>query len=282
VVRFLALVVVLLFDLAGASTQPEHMPANELVRQIVANELKAENQDHSHWKFRLRTEKPGSPSEVDEVVETKAGDLQFPVSIDDRQVNASEKQRAEERIEQVKRDPAALKESLKDKSEDSNRSQHMLQMLPDAFIFSYGKREGELVQLDFRPKADFRPATREDEVFHAMAGTLSVDVKKQRIARISGHLIQEVKFAGGLLGHLDKGGIFDVKQEEVSPGYWELTVLNVQMTGRVLFFKTIAVHQQCSRSNFQRVPDNLTVAQAAEMLHNAEQIALFSRQHGRI
>jgi len=53
-----------------------------------------------------------------------------------------------------------------------------------------------------------------------------------------------VKFGGGLLGHLHPGGTLDVKQAEVAPGYWELTVLNVHMKGKALFFKTIAVNQK--------------------------------------
>jgi hypothetical protein len=43
-------------------------------------------------------------------------------------------------------------------------------------------------------------------------------------------------------------------------------VLNVHMTGRALFYKTIGEQQQFSRSEFKRVPDNLTLAQAEEML----------------
>jgi hypothetical protein len=38
------------------------------------------------------------------------------------------------------------------------------------------------------------------------------------------------------------------------------------MRGKALFFKTIAAHQQVVRSDFKRVPDDLTVEQAAEML----------------
>ncbi len=38
------------------------------------------------------------------------------------------------------------------------------------------------------------------------------------------------------------------------------------MHGKALFFKTISVQQNEIRSNFQRVPDNLTLAQAAEEL----------------
>lgn len=141
-------------------------------------------------------------------------------------------------------------------------------MLPDAFTFKFGVRRGELVQLKFSPNPDFKPPNREAEVFHAMRGSLWVDSKKLRVAEISGHLMDEVKFGGGVLGHLDSGGTFDVKQAEVSSGYWELTLLNVHMKGKALFFKTITVNQQYARRALKQVPDTLTVAGGIKMLEN--------------
>jgi hypothetical protein len=79
-------------------------------------------------------------------------------------------------------------------------------------------------------------------------------------------LIQDVKFADGWLGHLDAGGEFHVRQSEVVPRHWELTLLHVNMHGKVLFFKTIAEQQEEIRTNFQLVPDNMTLAEAAEQL----------------
>jgi hypothetical protein len=69
-----------------------------------------------------------------------------------------------------------------------------------------------------------------------------------------------------LLGHLDKGGEFQVKQSEVAPGHWEIDLLHINMHGKALFFKTVAVQQDEVRTNFQRVPDNLTLAEAAKEL----------------
>jgi hypothetical protein len=60
--------------------------------------------------------------------------------------------------------------------------------------------------------------------------------------------------------------VFDVKQAEVAPGYWELTFLNVQMKGKALFFKTIGAQQKFSKSDFKLMPDDLTIAQTAEIL----------------
>ena len=139
-------------------------------------------------------------------------------------------------------------------------------MLPDALIVKYGERGHDLVELLFEPNPNFNPPTREASVFHAMEGRIWISLKENRLAEIEGHLRREVKFGGGLLGYLEKGGEFHVKQSEVLPQHWEISLLHVNMHGRVLFFKTISVQQDESRSNFRQVPDNLTLAQAAEEL----------------
>ena len=100
-----------------------------------------------------------------------------------------------------------------------------------------------------------------------MEGVLWVNGRQKRLVEISGHLTRPVKFGGGLLGHLDAAGHFYVKQEEVQPGYWELVVLDVNMKGKALFFKTIGVQGETKRSMFRRVRDDLTAAQGANLLY---------------
>jgi hypothetical protein len=99
-----------------------------------------------------------------------------------------------------------------------------------------------------------------------MEGELVVDTKQQRIVEFSGHLIHAVDFGGGLLGHLNQGGTFDVRQEEVAPNHWELVLLKINMNGKALFFKTISVQQDEKHSGFHRVPDTLTLAQGEDLL----------------
>lgn len=88
---------------------------------------------------------------------------------------------------------------------------------------------------------------------------------------------QEVKFAGGLLGHLDKGGTFNVKQSEIAPGVWDVTYMNIQMNGKALFFKTIAVREKDIRSDYRRVSSQLTLAQAADLLNRQTNMAASTR-----
>ncbi len=242
--------------------------ANELARKVLMNELKAEAEDRSHWMLRLETEST-SGTQVDEVVETRQGDLKRRLTVNGRPLTAKQEHDEEKRIKKLTQSSAALRASQRAESEDTARSQRMLRMLPDALIFSFGEHRGDTVELHFTPSLHFQPHSREAQVFKAMQGNMRVNNKEMRLVEITGRLSHEVKFGGGLLGHLDSGGQFEVKQEQVAPGYWELTLLNVNMKGKALFFKTIGVQQKLRRTDFHQVADDLTLAQAADLLHQA-------------
>jgi hypothetical protein len=81
---------------------------------------------------------------------------------------------------------------------------------------------------------------------------------------------------------LDKGGEFHVKQSKVAPGLWEITLLHVNMQGKALFLKTIAVQENEIRTNFQRVPDNLTLSAAAQQLQKQSSVKSASVSGGAI
>ncbi|PYX51148.1 MAG: hypothetical protein DMG79_04075 [Acidobacteria bacterium] len=269
-----ALILLFSFQVSAVAqeSQRSEQNSNELARKILQNEIKAEADDHSHWSFQLEYES-GEGKETDEVVETKDGDLKHPVLINGHPLSAKEEHEAEERIQTFVRDPARLRKSAHEQSEDLARSQRLFKMLPDALIFSFAEDHGDTVKLHFKPNTQFRPPTREARVFQAMEGDLWVNRKQSRLAGISAHITHEVKFGGGWLGHLDPGGHFEVQQEEVAPGYWEMTRLNVDMKGKVLFFKTISVQQKTYRANLHRIPDNLTLAQAADLLRKQVLVA---------
>ena len=98
-----------------------------------------------------------------------------------------------------------------------------------------------------------------------------LDQQQKRLVEVDGKLTSPVKFAGGLLGHLDQGGTFTVLQKEVRPGSWETVRMHVQMSGKALFFKTISVQQDETYTDFKQVPDTITIQGAADLLkHDAE------------
>lgn len=250
---------------SSSQTSDARPPASELARQIIDNELQAQKNDHSHWMLRLETRKSGK-NELREVVETKDGDLDWLISVNQKPLPENQRSERQRGLQRLISNPAELKRSQREKDQDQARSQRLLKALPDALVFEYGEQRGDLVELKFKPKPHFRPPSHEAAVVHAMDGTLWVNAKQKRLAAISGHLTRPVKFGGGLLGHLDAGGHFYVKQEEVQPGYWELAVLDVDMKGKALFFKTIGVQENMKRTMFRRVRDDLTAAQGASLL----------------
>ena len=103
-------------------------------------------------------------------------------------------------------------------------------------------------------------------MLHEMAGEIWVDPKQQRLVSINGQLTNEVKFGGGFLGHLEKGGEFRMKRTEIAPGHWEVIEIVVNMRGKALLFKTISVQQKEVHGNFETVPDDLSLSDAAGLL----------------
>ncbi len=110
-----------------------------------------------------------------------------------------------------------------------------------------------------------------------MDGFIIVNTRQNRLVEISGQLTNGVGFLGGLFGHLDPGGTFDVRRQEIAPQYWAISHLKVNMNGKILFFKTIAVQQDETHSDFQRIPDTTTLTQAEEL---AEKRSIPPNPHG--
>jgi hypothetical protein len=162
--------------------------------------------------------------------------------------------------------PREIRQHQKKQHEDGEQARNMLKMFPEAFRFQYDGTQGSLVRLKFAPNPKFRPPDHATQVFHHMTGTMLVDPKQKRLAAINGTLTSEVKFFGGVFGHLDKGGTFEVRQQEVAPRVWEVTAMHVHMNGKALLFKTIAVQEDETYSDFHGVPPSTTLAQAAELL----------------
>jgi hypothetical protein len=250
---------------AYAQSSNDALPAGELLRRAVDGELKAQAADHTEWKYQARVRDDGR-DQVKTVIETHEGDLERLRSVNGQPLTPEQEKQEDDRIENLIHNRREQRKLRHEKEEDGQKTERLFKMLPDAMTARYGRREGDLVEILFTPNPNFHPPSHEAAVFHGMEGRIWVNARENRLAEIEGRLMETIKFGGGLLGHLDKGGEFHVKQSEVGPGHWEITLMHVNMHGRILFFKTIGVQQDETQTDFQRVPDNLTLAQAEEDL----------------
>jgi hypothetical protein len=250
--------------------------AQELAKKVVDNEAKAANNDQSRWSYESIAEKSGRKEER-AVIETKDGNIDRLISINGQPLTPVQQKKENDRIQKLLKNPSEQKKEKEAQQKDAQEMIRSLKLLPQALLFSYGSQRGGSIQLLFKPNPQFHAHSNEARVLNALAGELWVDSKENRIEEIKGHLIRDVRFWGGLAGHLNKGGQFYVKQVEAAPGHWLLSKIDVQMNGKALFFKTISVRQIESHTHFQRVSDDLTLAQAAQVLSRFRTLAQADR-----
>ncbi len=250
----------------ASSFSPDIQNPDALVREVIHNEMEAQLSDQSLWCYREQRQEDGKPAKTLQVCQTKDGELERLVALDGRELTSLQAQAEDERIQRLVSRPEQLRAKQKKDREDGEQARNLLATLPDAFLFQCDHQSGNLVTLRFRPNPAFRPSTRSAQVFHHMEGTLVVDAAQGRLVEINGHLTSEVKFLGGLLGHLDKDGTFCVKQQNVGEGHWDLRFMSVQMSGKALFFKTITVLETKSLIDYKPLPRGATLRQAADFL----------------
>ena len=257
-------------SLASAQTQNAppttlELDANRLARDVLQNEIQAEIDDDSLWCYRELREEQGE-NKLFGVCQTKDGEIDRLLEVDGRELSPTERQAEDQRIQKMLNDPNQMRQQQKKRQDDGKQERDMLKMFPDAFRFQYDGMQGNLIKLKFTPNPDFHASRRAAQVFRHMQGSLLLDPEQKRLAEIEGQLISDVKFGWGLLGHLDKGGTFRVQQEDLGSRHWELTFLDVEMKGKALLFKSIAVREKVRDTDFQLVPDDLKPEEAFEIL----------------
>jgi hypothetical protein len=282
------LVLLAICGTAGAqiSAAPPDSPA-ELVRSAVKNELAAANNTVVKHMFCSRKKTPkGSQTKL--YVETNDAIAAMLIAVNDQPVTADQRQGEIDHLAWLTGSPEQLRKKQAREKEDAERSLRIIRALPDAFHYEYagtengtatlGQTGAQLAKLKFTPNPDYSPPTRVEEVLAGMQGYLLIDSDARRLARIDGTLFRNISFGWGIVGHLDKGGHFLVQQAQVGDGTWGITGMSLNITGKILLFKSLSMVSDESFSDFQRVPDNLPFAKGVELL-KAEQENLARNGH---
>jgi len=250
--------------LAQSPSGPQPSPM-QIVKNVIYNEMHPSAVNNVYWRYRLE-KTSGSRQETRTVIETKSGSIDRLTAVAGQPLSGAQAANETKRILRFSHNPDEQRKAEEARRKDAEQCNTFLKMIPDAFVFEYAEQNANAIKLKFKPNPHFQPPSREGKVLQQMAGEMWVDARQQRLISISGQLMNDVKFGGGLLGHLEKGGRFIVKRVEIAPGDWELTDLTVNMQGKALLFKNIAVQQKEVHSNFERMPDEITMADAVNVL----------------
>src|SRR5215468_9051107 len=227
--------------------------ARELVRQVVANELKQEELDKSHFMFKLKKVTPKG-TRVQQIVQTDQGSIARTLMLDGKPTTDDIRQ-AEEQKRRRKRE-----------KEDENRAQIMVRALPNAFFYQEIGQDGDTLKLRFRPDPAYEPQSREESIYTGTAGELWLNLPQERLRKIDAHLMRDVDFGWGILGRLYKGGSFMVEQEQVDATHWDTTVLKLDLRGKALLFKSLVFDEQEFETEFRRLPDHVSLSEGLDIL----------------
>ena len=260
VVAFLTVGTALAQSPSGSQLSPM-----QIVKNVIYNEMHPSAVNNVYWRYRLE-KTSGSRQETRTVIETKSGSIDRLTAVAGQPLSGAQAANEAKRIVRFSHSPDEQRKAEEARRKDAEQCNTFLKMIPNAFVFEYAEQNANAIKLDFKPNPHFQPPSREGKVLQQMAGEMWVDARQQRLISISGQLMNDVRFGGGLLGHLEKGGRFIVKRVEIAPGDWELTDLTVNMQGKALLFKNIAVQQKEVHSNFERMPDEITMADAVNVL----------------
>lgn len=205
-------------------------------------------------------------SETRSVIETTEGRADRIVLFRDEPLEPDQQQKQTHRLEKLLRDRDAVKDELHEQRSETQRRIRMLKALPQALIFHFDGRENSLLRFTFRPNPDFSPKDRETQMYRGMEGTLWLEPAQERIVRIEGKLVKDVSFGWGILGKLNKGGIYEITQAQITPGVWRITALNIDVKGRAFIWDSFRVFRQENNSHFRRTSTSLAYRDAVHAL----------------
>lgn len=252
----------------SVSVAAPEMPAQQLVRIAIDNELAASGEDGVKHIFRSRKQTPkGSQTKL--YVETSEAMAGMLIAINDQPLTAERQQGEVEHLGWLMENPDQLRKKHAREKEDAERTLRIIKALPDAFRYQYATDSNDapgLTRLKFTPNSDYEPPSRVEQVLEGMDGYLLINTASKRLERIDGTLFKDVSFGWGIIGRLDKGGTFGVHQENIGNGDWEITEIKLKITGKILLFKGISMISDEVFSDFRAVPKGTTFVQAVEML----------------
>jgi len=244
------------------------IPAGQLVREVVYNELH-DHQGHGYWRYWIERRMPNETRLIDQV-ETAEGLVSRLSMSNGRPVSAVGQREEQARLDHLLSSPREQARHRQEYADDEKQIGRIVALLPDAFLFEYAGEENGCHRLRFRPNPNYSAHSVEARIFHAMSGELWVSATYMRLARLDGHLVENVDFGYGILGRLYKDGWFRLERTQVSASDCKTERLEVHMSGRAMFFKTIAREMSEARGGFVPVPAGMNLTQGMMLLEQTE------------
>ena len=248
--------------LVAQGSQPEALQA---LRAAVRAEMEANQTDKTIWIYHDHDKTPDADGTY-LTIETRQGTLRRLIALNGQPLSPAAATAETQRIDGYVHDPDAQAKARKNSAHDGAQATELLNMLPDAFVWSTVSETPELITLSFRPNPSFSPPDMQSRVMGAMTGELVIARNGNRIRTLRGQLSYNVLIGFGLLAKMFKGGTFDVERRLVGEDHWQITETHVHIGGHALLFHSIGQQEDEVKTDWKPSQDD-TLEAAARTLN---------------
>lgn len=238
--------------------------AKELISDACYNEIQQHKQNML-WTNQIERRENGHVY-LEREIETHSGSVHRLFLVDGHEPSPSERKSDDDRLRVLMNSPRAQETMRKSQEADKKKTEELLSVIPQAFLFEDLGKQGNVQKLGFHPNPAYRPRSFEETAMHALSGYILIDLQEKRLVELSAVFTQQVDFGLGLLGSLKKGGSVDVKRTKVQPGIWKTSLTRIDVSGHIVLIKAINKKQDETQSHFTSVSSDISVDQAIKAL----------------
>jgi hypothetical protein len=240
-------------------------------RKIVDTMLAHENDPAEHRKKYMylseeRSDRTGGHVWRERVVETAVGKVRLLLAEDGKALSPERLAAEKAKLAEIVAHPEAFQKKEESMKNDEEHAEQMLALLHKAFLFDEPRADGSDVRIGYRPDPSYQPKTLEEKVLHAMSGAVLVDERTMQLHRIEGKMPADVSLGYGILGTVHAGSSFMTTHEMEPGGEWKNAVVNTAIDGKAMLFTEIGKNEHVVHSEFKRMSDNISVAEAVNLL----------------
>lgn len=247
-----------------------------LVRRAVQHRLDEEKSHHPMQYLLRRVDEHRDTTKL--IIETKDGDVARLIAINGKPISGDANTAELARLDNLAQHPNLQEKRDRDEQKDKDRVDHILSLLPDAYIYKLEGMvpcpSGQCYKLSFVPNPKFTPPDMESQILRATAGEVWIDQVQERLYKLYAHFISDCDFGFGIIGRLNKGSTVTLEQNDIGNHDWELTGLQVHITGKVLVFKSFSSQIAETMSHFTPAPAVIGCRNAIDILKKVDPVRL--------
>lgn len=255
-------------QLLGQSNASVQLDPAALVRRAIRHRLDSAKTHHPIEYLIRKTDSRLDSTKL--IVETKDGDVARLVAIDNKPLIPDAEKVELARLDTLAQHPEMEDHRRRNEQRDAERVSQILSLLPDALLYQFEGivpcPSGQCYRLSFKPNPHFTPPDLEANLLVGVAGEVWIDQAQERLTRLDAHFIKDVDFGFGILGKLNKGGTVLLEQANVGNNDWELTNLEMHITGKALIVRTLNFQIKEMASHFAQVAPSMDYREGIRLL----------------